>query len=269
MKARTEVCKWCEREYAIKDSTAKRRDSYCSAECEEEHASANKECKKWFYEIKDAWREYEDEYVPSEDEGYGGYDLVCYYAYSKRHYLAFKARYLKWKENHCWKVSFWKWDGSSPSSFSGGGSGCVGGIGKAILKVVGFVLVVWLGWKVVCFGWNLIFGGGREVDPKVEMVKSWKKHIEQRCEAFDDGMPEREVEAKGLRNYSWTEWQEKCRTEQPAAEVEKQQESGEKEMLDGVGDFISQRSKEIGVQAKSAAKGIGDKAKNLWRKVTK
>ena len=44
-------------------------------------------------------------------------------------------------------------DGASGSSCSGGG-----GFGTAILKLVGIVVVLWIGWAMIKGLWNLIFG---------------------------------------------------------------------------------------------------------------
>ena len=253
MEVRKEKCSWCERTYAVKDSTAFQRNWYCSEECEAEYKRACTECEKWWDEIRAAWDKLREEYEPEEDEDTPCYSDCCTPSPdNKRMYLAFKKRYQKWKTNHCWKKSFWAWDEDSDESldFSFGG----GGIGKTILNIIVFVLVIWLGWTGIKCGWKFLFGGGDETDVAAARLKGWQQHLEQRCDAFDDGMSEKEVEAKGLRNYTWDEWQEKFK---------KEQESQDKKEAPG-----TTRVQEIGEQALSAAKGLGEKAKSLWQNIT-
>lgn len=273
MKVRTNVCEWCEAEYAVKDSTASHRDRYCSAECEGEKVSADKECRAWDNEIHNAWHKYKAEYVPSEDEedpSINGEDNCACTSHpdSKREYLAFRDRYLKWKNSHCWKKSFWEWDGSSPTSFSGGGSGSGfgGGIVKAILNVVVVVFVSWLVWKVIKCGCDLFFGGGRDVDPKVEMVKTWKKHLEKRREAFSDGLSEKEVDAKGLINYTWEEWQNRQGDKQTPS-VDKGNAEGNGNKAKEIAQNVSTSNVED-VADKTDEKSTEDELKRLNARIT-
>lgn len=85
-------------------------------------------------------------------------------------------------------------------------------------------------------------------------MEKWQEHLEKRRDAFDDGLPEKEIEAKGLKNYTWDEWQEKFKKEH---EAQAKQEGSDKT-----------RAQEIGEQALSTAKDLGDKAKGLWQNIT-
>lgn len=275
MEVKREKCKWCERTYAVMDSTASDRDLYCSQECEAEYDKACSECDKWYDEIREAWDKLREEYEPGEDEGNPCYDsdTPCgRRPRNKRVYLAFKTRYQKWKNNHCWKESFWAWDESSGGSFFGGGSGgddssgCGDGLVMLVLKGIGILVAVWIGWAVIKGVWNGIFGGGKdEFITEASIMEKWEEHLEKRREAFDDGKSEKEIEARGLRNYTWEEWQEKFKKEHEAAD--KPQE-GKKEVKGGEDDSDVKKAKDIGGQAISAAKGLGDKAKELWQNVT-
>ena len=86
-------------------------------------------------------------------------------------------------------------------SSSGGGS-----LGGMVLKLIGIVVAVWIGWLVLKGCWNGMFHGGKdEVITEAAIMEKWEEHLEKRREAFDDGKPEKEIEAKGLRNYTWDE----------------------------------------------------------------
>ena len=79
-----------------------------------------------------------------------------------------------------------------------------------VLKGIGILVAVWIGWAVIKGVWNVIFsGGGSEVITEAAIMEKWQEHLEKRRDAFDDGLPEKEIEAKGLKNYTWDEWQEK------------------------------------------------------------
>lgn len=271
MEVRKEKCEWCERLYAVMDSTASKRDKYCSEECETEYNRACEECDKWVNEISDAWHKMKEEYEPGEDESNPTFDGCCrYYPDNRRMYLAFKKRYQKWKTNHCWKESFWAWDEdsdeSSGGSFFGGGGGDGGssasGCFMAALKLIGIAVAVWIGWSVLKGCWNGMFHGGKdEVITEAAIMEKWEEHLEKRREAFDDGKPEKEIEANGLRNYTWDEWQEKFRKEHEAAKEPSAVKSSGEDVS------IAQTAKEIGEQARSTAKEIGDKAKGMWQSV--
>ena len=280
MEVRKGKCYWCEGTYALKDSTASDREMYCSENCEAECKMAAKEYDKLWHEIVDEWHKYEADYEPEEDEGcpwdwasYGS-EFRTIKLHSRRKHLAFKKRYQKWKTNHCWKESFWAWDEDSDESpggsFFGGGGGDGGssasGCFMAALKLIGIAVAVWIGWLVLKGLWNGIFHGGEdEVVTEAAIMEKWEKHLEKRREAFDDGKPEKEIEAKGLRNYTWDEWQEKFRKEHESADKPKAEK---KELLGGGEDSAVKKAKEIGDQAMSAAKGLGDKAKEIWQNVT-
>ena len=275
MQLRMCKCTWCGKEYALRDSKSSSPSCHCGKSCDEEYSRAQKEYEKWRDEITDAWDKYEEDYEPEDDEGNPCLCLWCRPA-SRRAYEAFKERYHAWKRNHCWKKSFWKWDKSSSSSFSGGvsggrsgrsggGSGSGGGgIGKAILNIVIVAVVIWLGWKGVKGVWNWMFSGGGEVDVMATITESWEKHLDQRREAFEDGLSENEVEAKGLRNYTLAEWEAKCLREQEA----KMQEEMKKETEQGEEVSATQKAKEIGKEALSTVKGLGSKAKGFLHKIT-
>lgn len=276
MKLREKKCRWCEKMYVYKDSNAAHDPTcFCSKKCEAEKEQAEDDCDKWVDEIEDAWTKYESDYEPEEDE-VNPYDFshCCSRCpSSRREYEAFQQRYRAWKRNHCWKKSFWAWDESSSSSFSGrvsgsrstrgGGGGSGGGLGKTVLNLVIVAVVIWLGWKGIKGVWNWMFSGGGEVDVMATITESWEKHLDQRREAFEDGLPEKEVEAKGLRNYTLAEWEEKCLKEQEAKRQEemKQAEEGEKVSA-------TQKAKEIGKEALSTVKGLGSKAKGFLHKIT-
>lgn len=272
MEVRKVKCEWCEKTYAVMDSTSSNRSKYCSEECEVEYQKACEECGGWIHELDDAWQKYKSEYVPGEDEvnPYSGDTPVSYCPDNRRQYLAFKTRYQKWKNNHCWKNSFWAWDENSGGSiFGGGGGGDGGGAGglvMLVLKGIGILVAIWIGWAVIKGVWNGIFGGGgSEEITEAAIMEKWQDHLEKRRDAFDDGLPEKEIDAKGLKNYTWDEWQEKFKKEHEAADKPK---AGKKEVQAGEEDSAIKKAKEIGDQAMSAAKGLGDKAKGLWQNVT-
>ena len=277
MKLRTGKCRWCGKEYVEKDSNAS-VGGMCSEACAKKWRKAREKCEEWNEEILAAWSKYERDYEPEDDEEdpSSRYDTVCVDCPSNRsEYEAFRERYSAWKHNHCWKKSFWEKDESSSSSFSGGvsggrgtrsggGSGSGGGgIGKVILNLVIVVVVIWLGWKGVKGVWNWMFSGGGEVDMMATITESWEKHLDQRREAFEDGLSENEVEAKGLRNYTLAEWEEKCFKEQ---EAKKQEEK--KEAENGEKVSATQKAKEIGKGTLSTVKGLGSKAKGFLHKIT-
>ena len=114
------------------------------------------------------------------------------------------------------------------------------------------IAICWGGWR----GYKWLFGerGGSEVITEAEIMEKWQEHLEKRRDAFDDGLPEKEIEAKGLKNYTWDEWQEKFKKEH---EAPAKQEGSDKT-----------RAQEIGEQALSTAKDLGDKAKGLWQSIT-
>lgn len=273
MEVRKVKCEWCEKTYAVMDSTASDRDAYCSEECEAEYKKACSECNKWMDEIRHAWYKLTEEYEPGEDEDNPCYDsdTPCMSRpHNKRMYLAFKTRYQKWKNNHCWKKSFWAWDEDSGGTFFGGGgcgdSGGAGGLVTLVLKGIGILVAVWIGWAVIKGVWDGIFGsGGSEEITEAAIMEKWQEHLEKRRDAFDDGLPEKEIEAKGLKNYTWDEWQEKFKKEHDAADKSKAEK---KEVTDDEEGSVAQKAKEIGDQAMLAAKGLGESAKSLWQDLT-
>lgn len=269
MNLRKEKCEWCGKMYVVKDSKASARFKFCCKQCEDEQYQAWHEYYDWWEEIEGEWDDYISDYVAESDEECPRKECWICAKENKKVYLAFKNRYLSWKRNHCWKKSFWEWDESSDSSSSGGGScggwgDSGGGIVKTILNLIIGVVVIWLGWKGVKGVWNMVFSGGDEVDVMATITESWEKHLEQRREAFEDGLPEKEVEAKGLRNYTLAEWEEKCLKEQEA----KKQEEMKKKAEQGEEVSATQKAKEIGKEALSTVKGLGSKAKGFLHKIT-
>lgn len=121
-----------------------------------------------------------------------------------------------------------------------------------VLGLLILIALCWGGWR----GYKWLFGerGGSEVITEAEIMEKWQEHLEKRREAFDDGKLEKEIEAKGLKNYTWDEWQEKFKKEH---EAQAKQEGSDKT-----------RAQEIGEQALSTAKDLGDKAKGLWQSIT-
>ena len=92
---------------------------------------------------------------------------------------------------------------SSGSSSSESGSdlspGCSAVIGK-IITVAGVLMGL-----IIVLG--VIFYKNEDAnDPAVKMAK-WEEHLEKRRAAFAEGLPEEGVEARGLKNYTWEEWQ--------------------------------------------------------------
>ena len=174
-----------------------------------------------------------DVYEPGEDEAnprdivesWKG-DGVSVSQFYRQVYPEFKKRYKQWKRNHCWKKSFWELDGfagdSTISHGGGGGGGGAGGLVMLVLKGIGILVAVWIGWAVIKGVWNGIFGGGgSEEITEAAIMEKWQEHLEKRRDAFDDGLPEKEIEAKGLKNYTWEEWQEKFKKEHEAADKPK------------------------------------------------
>ena len=127
--------------------------------------------------------------------------------------------------------------------------------GKWWEYVLGLIILVALCWGGWCgYKWLFRERGGSEVITEAEIMEKWQEHLEKRRDAFDDGLPEKEIEAKGLKNYTWDEWQEKFKKEH---EAQAKQEGSDKT-----------RAQEIGEQALSTAKDLGDKAKGLWQSIT-
>lgn len=122
---------------------------------------------------------------------------------------------------------------------------------EAVLGLLVLIGLCWGGWR----GYKWLFSErGSEVITEAAIMEKWQEHLEKRREAFDDGLPEKDIEAKGLRNYTWDEWQEKFKKEHEAQT--KQEGSGKT------------RAQEIGEQTLSTAKDLGDKAKSLWQNLT-
>ena len=102
---------------------------------------------------------------------------------------------------------------------SGGGSSSSGELPSGCVKIVGMVLA----FLVVCGILGMLFCKNEDAnDPAVKMAK-WEEHLEKRRAAFAEGLSEEGVEARGLKNFTWEEWQNRSKAkaaENPAEKVE-------------------------------------------------
>ena len=102
---------------------------------------------------------------------------------------------------------------------SGGGSFSSGELPSGCVKIVGMILV----FLVVCGILGMLFCKNEDTnDPAVKMAK-WEEHLEKRRAAFAEGLSEEGVEARGLKNFTWEEWQNRSKAkaaEKPAEKVE-------------------------------------------------
>ena len=105
---------------------------------------------------------------------------------------------------------------------SEGGSSSSGELPSGCVKIVGMILA----FLVVCGILGMLFCKNEDPnDPAVKMAK-WEEHLEKRRAAFAEGLPEEGVEARGLKNYTWEEWQtlqkkgQAKASEKPAEKVE-------------------------------------------------
>ena len=84
--------------------------------------------------------------------------------------------------------------------------------------IAGVVLILLL---IIVIG--VIFSKNEDAnDPAVKMAK-WEEHLEKRRAAFAEGLSEEGVEARGLKNFTWEEWQNRSKAkaaEKPAEKVE-------------------------------------------------
>ena len=80
-----------------------------------------------------------------------------------------------------------------------------------------------LAFFVVCGILGMLFCKDEDAsDPAVKMAK-WEEHLEKRRAAFAEGLSEEGVEARGLKNFTWEEWQNRSKAkaaEKPAEKVE-------------------------------------------------
>lgn len=171
MEVRVRKCEWCGKNYAIKDSSASDRLSYCSNGCEDERETLQWECLNASCEIDRVWRTYLFEYKPSADEIHPteGEDspFYCVHISDKQQCLAFLKRYNKWKHNHCWKKDFWAWDPDTDDSSendtcdeSSENDTCdesEGGWGAATVGLIVVGGAIWLIWKIIKTVWNWLF----------------------------------------------------------------------------------------------------------------
>lgn len=113
---------------------------------------------------------------------------------------------------------------SSESSSSGSDSDLSPGCSSVLGKIITGVFVI-LGLIVVL---AVIFGKNENPnDPAVKMEK-WHEHLEKRRAAFAEGLPEEGIEARGLKNYTWEEWQtrnQKAQEKTPEKEVKQKTKS--------------------------------------------
>lgn len=102
---------------------------------------------------------------------------------------------------------------------SGGGSSSSGELPSGCVKIVGMILAFF----VVCGILGMLFCKNEDAnDPAVKMAK-WEEHLEKRRAAFAEGLSEEGVEARGLKNFTWEEWQNRSKAkvaEKPAEKVE-------------------------------------------------
>ena len=102
---------------------------------------------------------------------------------------------------------------------SGGGSSSLGELPSGCVKIVGMILA----FLVVCGILGMLFCKNEDAnDPAVKMAK-WEEHLEKRRAAFAEGLSEEGVEARGLKNFTWEEWQNRSKAkaaEKPAEKVE-------------------------------------------------
>ena len=102
---------------------------------------------------------------------------------------------------------------------SEGGSSSSGELPSGCVKIVGMVLA----FLVVCGILGMLFCKNEDAnDPAVKMAK-WEEHLEKRRAAFAEGLSEEGVEARGLKNFTWEEWQNRSKAkaaEKPAEKVE-------------------------------------------------
>ena len=102
---------------------------------------------------------------------------------------------------------------------SGGGSSSSGELPSGCVKIVGMILA----FLVVCGILGALFYKSEDAnDPAVKMAK-WEEHLEKRRAAFAEGLSEEGVEARGLKNFTWEEWQNRSKAkaaENPAEKVE-------------------------------------------------
>ena len=102
---------------------------------------------------------------------------------------------------------------------SGGGSSSSGELPSGSVKIVGMILA----FLVVCGILGMLFCKNEDAnDPAVKMAK-WEEHLEKRRAAFSEGLSEEGVEARGLKDFTWEEWQNRSKAkvaEKPAEKVE-------------------------------------------------
>ena len=96
--------------------------------------------------------------------------------------------------------------GSDSSSSSSGGGFANSLMGNVI---AGVVLVLLL---IIVIG--IIFGKNEDANDPAVMMEKWEEHLEKRRAAFAEGLSEEGVEARGLKNYTWDEWQAKLKPQE-------------------------------------------------------
>ena len=100
--------------------------------------------------------------------------------------------------------------GGRDESESGGGSSSSGELPSGCVKIVGMILA----FLVVCGILGMLFCKNEDAnDPAVKMAK-WEEHLEKRRAAFAEGLSEEGVEARGLKNFTWEEWQNRSKANQ-------------------------------------------------------
>ena len=90
-------------------------------------------------------------------------------------------------------------------------------------NVIGGVVLILL--LIIVIG--VIFSKSEDAnDPAVKMAK-WEEHLEKRRAAFAEGLSEEGVEARGLKNFTWEEWQNRSKAKAAEKPAEKMEDIGE------------------------------------------
>lgn len=140
--------------------------------------------------------------------GYKSYDLYC----SEKCRAQAEAGQGGGKSESAHEEEYESDGGSSSSSSGSGGMGVVGNVIGGVVLILLLIIVI-----------GVIFSKSEDAnDPAVKMAK-WEEHLEKRRAAFAEGLSEEGVEARGLKNFTWEEWQNRSKAkaaEKPAEKVE-------------------------------------------------
>jgi len=101
---------------------------------------------------------------------------------------------------------------SSSSSGSGFANSIMGNVIAGVVLILLLIIVI-----------GVIFSKNEDAnDPAVKMAK-WEEHLEKRRAAFAEGLSEEGIEERGLKNFTWEEWQNRSKAkvaEKPAEKVD-------------------------------------------------